>query len=286
MLNITTVFDHLASAVRLASITARRLQGKVLNDGKPGRVFDDDSEALIAKRSAKTIVDEIVQEQILLAASEVLDPALLTVDAEESTPSLSLFTGAQGSPTLIIDPVDGTAEYIAGLTNYSICVALADSGIVRIAIVYFPARDVFYCLSPDGSRFTHEFLERGISKLEDLKVAPNSRSRVVFHNSRVPGGVLDRLKESGLTPIDDTHQNLGCPDAILRVAKGEALAYVAHTRQMRDMLLGAILQGADGLCALDWSGAALRWPNGGRVPRAVFAPRLLPKSFLGCLNVA
>jgi fructose-1,6-bisphosphatase/inositol monophosphatase family enzyme len=199
---------------------------------------------------------------------------------------MHLFTGVNGSPTLVIDPVDGTAEYIAGLDSYSICVALVDSGAVRVAIVYFPSRDIFYCLSPEGPMIAFDFLQRGLSHLEPIKVVPNSHSPIVFHNSRVPPNVLDRLRKAGFIPTDDTDGNLGCPDAILRVSEGRAVAYVAHTRQMRDMLLGAILQSTANFCALDWSARNLMWPNGGRVPRAIFAPNSLPKSLLDCLSDA
>jgi len=58
--------------------------------------------------------------------------------------------------------------------------------------------------------------------------------------------------------------------AVIYHSHVDAGAYFSETRNMRDILLGAVIGSAKGGFAKDGKGKGLVWPQKGRVPRAVF----------------
>ena len=81
------LFGQLLLAIRQSGVIAFELQGRVANEGKVDMTtLPNDSYALRARRAAKTAVDEIIQEVIILAAADAVDPRHVALDAEESTP--------------------------------------------------------------------------------------------------------------------------------------------------------------------------------------------------------
>ena len=44
----------------------------------------------------------------------------------------------------VIDPIDGTNNFIAGLGNFAVCIGLLDAGMPSLGIVYDVTRDLMY----------------------------------------------------------------------------------------------------------------------------------------------
>jgi fructose-1,6-bisphosphatase/inositol monophosphatase family enzyme len=278
--------QDMETALQQAGAVARMLQGRVRNDGK----YDDtkmpnDNELVRQKRAAKTLADEVVQEILLVAASSLLDKRVVAVDAEENTPSTEGFA-AFGDPkgqSLIIDPIDGTLQYIAGSDVYSICVGLVRNGTMTTALVYFAEKDICYVLDKTGQSFVADnFSEHGWRYARNLHTV-NHQGRRIYVNGRVDNDVLIRLRNHGYEVVEDIELFGGAPECIMSCFSGESLGYIAHTLQMRDLLLGAIVAGAPGGRALTWAGEPLIWPPRGRVDRAVFLGSELPDDLISCL---
>ena len=53
----------------------------------------------------------------------------------------------------VIDPIDGTYEYLNGCDSYSVCLGVVENGKISMAIVYFPARDMLYFIGTDGQSY-------------------------------------------------------------------------------------------------------------------------------------
>jgi 3'-phosphoadenosine 5'-phosphosulfate (PAPS) 3'-phosphatase len=248
------------------------MQGRVANEGKVDDTqFPNDDAALRSRRAAKTLADEVTQEILLLAASHLLDAAVTDLDAEETTPSTELFSQSQTPrQTLIVDPIDGTIEYCEGKSSYSVCVGLERGGEVVVALVYFPGRDTMYRHISGEPTVIVERVSTNPHECQ-LRASPTTLAHpIVYKNGRVSPGTVAALESAGFRVHDDTDNQIGAPDAILACLTGEAVAYVSHTRQMRDILLGAVIGGLPSGGAFDWSGDRLTWPQGGRVARAVF----------------
>ncbi|HET9656398.1 MAG TPA: inositol monophosphatase family protein [Kineosporiaceae bacterium] len=271
-------------ALQQAGTAARLLRGRVANEGKPdpaGSLAGDDLSQ--AKRTAKTAADELVQELLLLAALRLMPSGSVRLDPEEDTATVERFPPLAGGtgPVLVVDPIDGTLHYVTGQRGYSVCLGLVDRGEMRAAAVYFPDHDDCYGLDESGTAYlAHDFSTRGWAQAVRLAVAPFD-GPVIHGNVRVGQPVRDALGRAGFRFTDDHHSS--GPDCLLALLRGQSLGYLAHTRHVRDLLLGAVLQGA-GAVAVDWSGEPLRWPDGGRLPRAAFLGSAPDARLLNCLR--
>ena len=103
----------------------------------------------------------------------------MNLDAEEKTPSAKLFSSNGSETTLVIDPIDGTTQYIAGTEQYSICVGLLQKGKIITALIYFPNQNHFYFIGADGNAY--------VSKDDNL----NQAKRLM---AKSPNAPLKRLK--------------------------------------------------------------------------------------------
>jgi len=127
--------DCFRLVARQAGSVARHLQGKVKAQKKSGH-DSPEGEAL-------TAVDLAVQEVILHALLAALPEA--AVDAEENTGLLDRFPSEDGRrPVVIIDPIDGTLNYIRRSKDYAVMAALSIDGRYRAAVVNFPAYEILY----------------------------------------------------------------------------------------------------------------------------------------------
>lgn len=135
--------DCLQLVSRQAGSVARHLQGKVKAQKKSGH-GSPEGEAL-------TAVDLAVQEVILHALAAALPEA--AVDAEEDTAMLGRFPAEDGRrPVVIIDPIDGTLNYIRKSNDYAVMAALSIDGTYRSAVVYFPVNDsLFWSVAGGGA---------------------------------------------------------------------------------------------------------------------------------------
>ncbi|WP_194838733.1 inositol monophosphatase family protein [Nocardia sp. XZ_19_369] len=256
-------------ALMQAGAVARGFEGKVANDGKvDDTAMPHDTPELRERRAAKTTVDVVVQDVLLIAAAAYWGSGL-SLDAEEESSMRRLFRRSD-SATLVIDPIDGTMEYLLGRDSYSICLGLASRGRFGPVYIYFPRRDQLYWTSEQDEAL----MAAGASiksPLEVTHIKPQlSDSNIVYVNGRVPVEAQNELRDLGLTIVDDTENDRGAPNCLIDCINGRALCYVSHTRQMRDIMLGAVIAAIPQGYALNWEGKALEWPNGGRVPRAVF----------------
>ena len=50
-----------------------------------------------------------------------------------------------GSRTWVIDPIDGTNNFIAGFPNWAVCIGLLEAGMPVLGVVYDVCRDLLYC---------------------------------------------------------------------------------------------------------------------------------------------
>ncbi|MFS0772657.1 3'(2'),5'-bisphosphate nucleotidase CysQ [Sphingomonas sp. 1P08PE] len=95
-----------------------------------------------ADASPVTIADREA-EAILLAALAERCPAIPVVAEEEA--SAGRLPDAVGRWFFLVDPLDGTKEYVGGGTDFTVNVALIDGDAPVAGIVYAPARGRLWC---------------------------------------------------------------------------------------------------------------------------------------------
>jgi 3'(2'), 5'-bisphosphate nucleotidase len=138
--------------------------------------------------------------------------------AEESKDDLSRL---QKQRVWIVDPLDGTAEFIARNGEFVIMIGMADKGEPVVGVVYQPIDDVLYAAALGQGAFVEEFGEHrplGVSSEGEL-----SKFRLVVSRSHRPALVDTVITRMGL----QRERSIGSVGLkIGLIARGQAEFYV------------------------------------------------------------
>ena len=131
------------------AIKAARAAGALIN-----RAALDVESVRVAQKQVNDFVTEVDQ-----AAERIIIETLLnaypqhSILAEESGSE----HGAKNSDHVwIIDPLDGTTNFIHGLPNYAVSIALTQRGQVTQACIYDPSRNELFTASRGGGTFLND----------------------------------------------------------------------------------------------------------------------------------
>lgn len=253
-------------------------QDKVKDIGKKIENFDGDSDLIKKKRSAKTIIDIKIQEQLLITISKAFDTKDICVDCEEESKYKDKFASNNKSIySLVLDPIDSTLGYLLGKDYYSVNIGLVSEGKILSAFVYYPKRNDLYYLDENGT----PILEKDNKKiiLNPKKNFPST----VFRNHRINKEIESCIEKKGYTIATDPQDEFS--EALIKCIQGKYQACLFNTPQIRDVLLGALIEKMANGFAIDSLGKKLIWPNGGRIPFVAFGFYKESLNFLECLNL-
>lgn len=267
--NLEILVDSVKKIMYRAGETAVNKQAGIANISKNPAGIEGEDEFAKRRRNAKTQIDVEVQEILLKEIARVSDPSKIYLDAEESTPFKNPFSQTPTDLTLIIDPIDGTLEYIEQRDDYCITVGFIKNGVAESVLVYFPKRKQFYSLR-DGKAFLETNGEEIL-----LKSPTEIKHDKVYVNNRVPEEVRHYLTKNGFQLTND--RDINWLDGLIGCLKGEYRVCIFHTPQSRDVLLGSFATALPGGYMKDWQGNDIKWPNGGRIPQAAFGFGELPQ---------
>jgi 3'(2'), 5'-bisphosphate nucleotidase len=221
--------EELARAVELARLAGtevlRMQRGELAVEMKPG----DEPVTAADRRASELIVAG-------LAASFPHDPII----SEELAPA----PGALGSPRFwLVDPIDGTKDFIRGEAGYSVMIGLVCDGRPAMGVVYQPVIDRLFTGTPDGAHMVHE---GATTRLAVSSVARAADARLVASKSH-RSSEIDQVKQAlGISG----EQNLGSVGVKLCViAAGGSDLYVnpaARTKAWDTCAPEAILVPAGG----------------------------------------
>ena len=229
-MNYQKLYECLFCAVRTAGIVANMMQATIVNEGKQVELVEDEDERHLRMREAKTRADEIVQE-ILLQSLLPEYQAVLSLDVEEDTVSRTCFLKQDYDYTLVLDPIDGTLEYLHQKDTWSICSAILHEHDVRLAIVYFPKRDIMYTyVEGIGCRVYHRLKQCTAADGEVLSVQCDNTPSVVYKNSRLSQDIVQQLCRARISGRPMTvNRSWSCPDAILACMRGSTCLFLRYT---------------------------------------------------------
>jgi len=109
-----------------------------------------------------TALDKAAEEAIIAVIKKSYPKH--SILAEES----GLQTGADADVTWIIDPLDGTTNYLRGIPHFAISIAVAVKGVVQHAVVYDPLReDLFTATRGAGAQRNDKRIR--VSNAKDLQ---------------------------------------------------------------------------------------------------------------------
>jgi myo-inositol-1(or 4)-monophosphatase len=155
-------------------------------------------------------VDKLAEAEIIKELRRAYpDHAIL---AEESGAT------GKGPLTWVIDPLDGTHNYLRGIPHFSVSIALLEKGVPIHAVVFDPLRDELYTASKGDGAYINDRRMR-VSKRENLGGA------------MIATGFPFRQREHLPAQLDMTRAILGQAEDIRRSGSAALdLAYVAAGR--------------------------------------------------------
>jgi myo-inositol-1(or 4)-monophosphatase len=142
----------------------------------------------------------------------------------------------EGAPTWVVDPIDGTANFVRGLPHFCVSIALIGGGKALAGAIYDPAIDELFTGSLGGGAFLDGEPMR-VSNAVDLRAAAievgwNARSGAERYL-----GLLSRVVAAGAAPMRCASGAL----ALAYVACGRSDAFIEHHINAWDCLAGIVL---------------------------------------------
>ncbi len=212
---------------------------EIYNDAELSKVVDhkaDDSPLTLADKASNKVIMEGLQN--LQSGYPIL--------SEEETHA-SFEERKKWSTFWLVDPLDGTKEFINRNGEFTVNIALIENGKPILGVIYVPVTDTMYWGSNKMA-----FIKRGEADVEELKVNNSTTNRIAVrsksHASPEEGIVLKKY-----SVIDSI--SVGSSLKFCMVAEGKADVYYRHGPTMEwDIGAGqAILEAAGGKVFIETS---------------------------------
>ena len=250
---------------------AARAGGKILRE-QLGRV------AAREKGPADLVTDADLASQS--AIEELLQGrfpshAFLGEESSESDRQAAL---ASGRPVWVVDPLDGTANFVHGLLSFSVSIALVIENRPTVGVVYDPMLDVMYSAAADGAACKNgkPIRSSGCQELDRSMVCCSFRPGVRRDDIEVRQflNVLERAQS--LRRLGSAALNL------CYLAEGSLDSYWANSVKVWDIAAGFLIAEMAGVVFSSTDGQEFDFWN----PRLVAsASPQLQKSMLECLRL-
>ena len=187
-------------------------------------------------------------------ADEAAD-ALISAGLRAAFPDLMLVTEEQaeshattGDTFLIVDPLDGTKEFVQRRGDFTVNIALVENGVPTRGVVYAPARARMFLTLPDGSAVEEDgpFDAETMGAVKPIRVADSDNEALMVvasksHRDQATDDYIARYNVKDMT-------SAGSSLKFCLIATGEADLYPRLGRTMEwDTAAGdAVLRGAGG----------------------------------------
>ena len=192
--------------------------------------------------SPVTIADEAA-DKIISDGLRAAFPDVMLVTEEQSATHT-----AAGDTFLIVDPLDGTKEFINRRGDFTVNIALVEGGVPNRGVVYAPAKSRMFFTLADGQAVeeTGDFTKDEMGKLVTISVSTpdNSALMVVASKSHRDQATDDYIAKYNVADMKSAGSSL----KFCLIATGEADLYPRVGRTMEwDTAAGhAVLNGAGG----------------------------------------
>lgn len=228
---MTKYQDRLALARTLA-----KKAGEVLLEGRPDSVRN--SSLLTNAKSSPT---DLVSEKDLASENVVVDGILASFSEDGIVGEEG--TNREGSSGIkwIIDPLDGTTNYIYGSPFWSISIAIADSKGVFAGVVYAPLLELeFFAVRAEGAYRVDRLGEVKMPRLSECELQNALCATGFAYKSEMRMQQSDEL-QSILPKIRDIRRIGSAALDLCMVASGNVNAYFERTAQIWDIAAGSLI---------------------------------------------
>ena len=222
---------------------ARRAGDAILATARDGNEVEEKADGSPVTRADRAAHD------VLFAGLRELDPDHTVVseegDVEESA-------GAAGSVYWLVDPLDGTKEFIAGRPEYTVNVALVEAGVPVLGVIQVPVNGRLYL----GARGHGARLVDGASESSLTPASVDRPRTAVVSRSHLTSPTEEFLARLGITETTPCGSSL----KICAVAEGVADVYPRFGPTcLWDTAAGSAIATAAGCVVVDLNGRPLRY---------------------------
>ena len=140
-MNITQIAALLKDLVHQA--------GRIILSAHKGRELCVESK--MGSANFVTSYDTMVQEHVIRRIKEIIPDAVFIAEEKDNDPSAMM-----GEHCFIIDPIDGTTNFIHGFRASCISIAMASRGEVILAAIYDPYRDELFTAEKGKGAFLND----------------------------------------------------------------------------------------------------------------------------------
>ena len=228
-------YEQLVTVMRRLSIEAGdKIMEIYGSDDFEVKTKSDESPVTIADEAA----DQIISDGLRAAFPDVM----LVTEEQSATHS------ASGDTFLIVDPLDGTKEFINRRGDFTVNIALVEGGVPPRGVVYAPARSRMFFTLADGSSVeeTGDFPKDSRGPVQPITVSKpdNAALMVVASKSHRDEATDDYIAKYNVRDMKSAGSSL----KFCLIATGEADLYPRVGRTMEwDTAAGhAVLTGAGG----------------------------------------
>jgi 3'(2'), 5'-bisphosphate nucleotidase len=195
---------------------------------------------------------DVEAEKLILARLETAMAGVPVIAEESFAPSGS----AAPAYFLLVDPLDGTREFVAGNKDYTVNIALIEAGVPIVGAICAPAYGEVFV--GGAKAFQGPLAPPGALRVAAIKagVVPPTGLRAVVSRSHLEAQTEQWMREHKVTKLE----RIGSSLKFCVLARGDADVYprLAPTMEWDTAAGHAILTAAGG-CVLDQGGAPLAY---------------------------
>ena len=197
------------------------------------------AETKTGHRDVVTEYDRRVQELLMARLSAAVPGAVFFCEENEQQGDL------KAEHVFIIDPIDGTMNFVRGFHHSAISVAYMRSGVLRAASVYNPyAEECFSALAGEGAWCNGRSIHAGALPLSESVVCCGTAP----YSPQLADSTFDLIKKAFLASLDIRREGSAALD-MCSAAAGRAGVYFEPTVSLWDIAAGLLLvQEAGGVC--------------------------------------
>lgn len=167
----TRFLDDLLAVAQDAAYLAGRRTLAYFNTGVVPDMKSDDTPVTIADREAERVLRERIRQSY---------PAHGILGEEEGETA-----GTNASVRWIVDPIDGTKSFVAGVPLYGVLIGVEVEGVPRVGVIYLPALGDMIAARAGGGAFWNGRPCR-VSAVSDMRQALVVTSSILRCQTRSP----------------------------------------------------------------------------------------------------
>ncbi len=223
--------DYLDHARNLA-----RQAGEVLLDGRP-----DFARNSILETTSKSSPTDLVSEKDLASEKAIVDGILSRYPDDGIVGEEGTNRSSKSGMKWIIDPLDGTINYIYGSGFWSVSIAVADQNGVFAAVVYVPLLDLeFYAVRGQGAYRVDRFGNVKLPKIGEVEMKHALCATGFAYKEEIRKEQSEQFLTI-ITKIRDIRRVGSAAFDLCMVACGNVNAYFERTAQIWDIAAGTLI---------------------------------------------